>query len=200
MFVPVADAAIVYDSSVNTLIGLGSPWTLNLPGDADLFVKQSQIGSFNFADALQAGVNSPYVRFQAKHTSGYFFLAWGGAGKTWNNIGGTSVRSYGNIGVRRSTMVIGPGSFAHQYAAFRFKDSTQGNAVRYGWVEMSMDLGGFSGPDVTIHAWGYDDTGATIAMGAVPEPTAAAAATGAALVLGAAGVRAWRRRCQQRLA
>jgi len=51
---------------------------------------------------------------------------------------------------------------------------------------------------VTLTDWAYDDSGAKIIAGAisepVPEPSSAALAMSGALVLGAAGLRQWRKR------
>ena len=51
-----------------------------------------------------------------------------------------------------------------------------------------------SNMSVTLTDWAYDDTGAKIIAGAIPEPGSATLAMGGALVLGAAGVRQWRKR------
>ena len=40
--------------------------------------------------------------------------------------------------------------------------------VAYGWTEVTLQSDNTPG---MIHAWAYDDTGASIAVGAVPEPT-----------------------------
>jgi hypothetical protein len=68
-----------------------------------------------------------------------------------------------------------PNSFIHLYLAFKFSDGTQGSPVYYGWVDASLSnpLAG-SGPDLTIFRYAYDNTGAKIPMGAIPEPAPAA--------------------------
>ena len=45
---------------------------------------------------------------------------------------------------------------------------------------------------LTIHDWAYDDTGAVLPAGVVPEPASTGMGLGA-LALGAAGLRRWRK-------
>jgi hypothetical protein len=49
------------------------------------------------------------------------------------------------------------------------------------------------GPDLTITAFAYDDAGNLLAAGTVPEPSTAVSTGLAALALGAAGLRRWRK-------
>jgi hypothetical protein len=90
-----------------------------------------------------------------------------------------------------------PDSFDNQYYAFKFQDSTQGSAMRYGWVQVSLDNSNYEppgiGPYLTIFGWAYDDTGDKIPMGAIPEPSSAAIFALGALTVGANGLRSWRR-------
>lgn len=93
--------------------------------------------------------------------------------------------------------------YDNYYLAFTFKDSTAGNADRYGWIEVSLGIinvnpsGTAGGPNVTIHSYAYDNTGAKPFMGqrptAVPEPSSAALMVIGAMALGARGLRNWRR-------
>jgi hypothetical protein len=201
--VPITNAAIVYDASPNVKVGFssgfGGTWTLDLPGTVDLQLQRLE-GRLGYYAVQAKGAGAGYLRVRSyKPMWGYPFAKRGSAGMTWSNIGG-NVGTRGIMGLRTSTSwLVGPGSFSDKYVTFKFQDSTQGNADRYGWLKLSMAISGrpsasWSGPDVTLKGWGYDTTGAKIAMGAVPEPASAAAGTGAALVLGAAGVRAWRKR------
>ncbi len=86
--------------------------------------------------------------------------------------------------------------YNQQYLRWVFQDATQGNALRYGWVEISLAVGAYpGGPHVTILGYAYDDQGNQIPMGAtpVPEPAPIGILALGALALGAKGLRAWRR-------
>ena len=133
-----------------------------------------------------------YVRLKT-HSS---FVVPVGPGLTWNQVIGVSSRS----GLAASATVNNnprhfPESFDHKYFVFKFKDSTQvGSPLRYGWIDVSLSnpaSGG--GPDLTIFSYAYENTGATLATGQVPEPTPVALLALGALTLGARGLRSWRR-------
>ncbi|MGJ3241770.1 MAG: hypothetical protein ACFE0O_02265 [Opitutales bacterium] len=81
------------------------------------------------------------------------------------------------------------------YIGFRFGDSDP-NLANYGWARITLTENGTFG-DAVIHEWAYNTVaGASIAVGAIPEPETAAAGLGA-LALGVAGLRRWRKKKQQ---
>jgi hypothetical protein len=87
--------------------------------------------------------------------------------------------------------------FSDKFALFRFFGSSSNTF--YGWLELSLALPtDFSqGPNATLVALAYDDTGLQIRAGqtvadSVPEPSTMALTGLAALALGAVGLRQWR--------
>ena len=119
-------------------------------------------------------------------------------------IGGRSWGSYSTYYSGRYSFAstFGHQPFNNQYAMFVFD---QGGNTFYGWMQLSYSVsaqfGGDAafGPEVTIHDFAWDDSGAFIPAGqtsdasAVPEPGTFASAGLAALALGAVGLRSWRK-------
>jgi hypothetical protein len=66
------------------------------------------------------------------------------------------------------------------------------STVDYGYLTMTTTAGSPGGYPATIQSWSFDDSGAPITVGAVPEPSTLLL-TGAAMALGARGMRRWRR-------
>ncbi len=112
-------------------------------------------------------------------------------GRTWTTAGAF----HGTFGNR---------PFTDSYALFTITPSS-GPSPLYGWVELSYSVtaGGDSsaanGPLLTIEGWAYDTSGNRIVAGdtgtsATPEPDTFASTGLAALALGAAGMRRWRKK------
>ena len=122
-------------------------------------------------------------------------------GVAWNQGGFPLVYTV-TMGAASTSNRTPSSGYDHQYLGFRFRDSTAGNAFRYGWIEVGLTMGLVNpfpspsgGPNVTIYGYGWDNTGAQPTMGqkpAVPEPTSAALLMIGALALGAPGLRKWR--------
>jgi hypothetical protein len=121
-------------------------------------------------------------------------------GATWDQGDGSFANAA--VGTANDLNLFGgrrPASdYENRYLAWYFEDSTQGNALRYGWVEINLSIVGFNagGPTVTILGYAYDTTGAKPTMGAVPEPSAGALFALGAMALGARGLRKWRQNRQ----
>ncbi len=73
------------------------------------------------------------------------------------------------------------------FMGVQFHDAN--NDVLYGWIRITG--GATQGFPATVVDWAYDDSGAGILTGAVPEPSSAALGF---LAAGAAGLAAWRKR------
>jgi hypothetical protein len=119
-------------------------------------------------------------------------------GASWN-AGGVNTFYNVAVGTASNTGHRPTFGYDHNYLAWVFSDSSQGNALRYGWVEISLSInnvnGGGSGPNVTIWGYAWDNTGAKPGMGdmPVPEPSSAALLVFGAMAWGARGLRDWRR-------
>jgi hypothetical protein len=199
----------VINEQVGFSPGFGSSYTMDLPGTAALTINRADNGqgSYHFpsSDSYPAvppttqQVNvagNSVVQIRRYPAAGAYFARRNSAGLTWDAIVDT-VGSSARIGWRdlpggtaTPGNVNGPGSFTDKYIAFRFEDTDAGNALRYGWVGLSMTVDANTGPDVTVHGWAYDDSGEKIATGVVPEPSSVALTALGALALG--GVRRWR--------
>jgi hypothetical protein len=167
----------------------------NLPGTARIAFESHATASGG--RLVSAAQKSGYVRFKT-HSS---FVVMAGQNATWNQIG-TQVQAVvsqnGNVGLVNNAGHF-PNSFVHLYLAFKFRDSTQVTPNdRYGWIDLSLsNPGGGVGPDVTIFSYAFETTGATLAMGAIPEPAPVTLLALGALTLGATGLRSWRRKRAQ---
>ena len=85
------------------------------------------------------------------------------------------------------------------FLGFRFVDA--GGQTDFGWMRITFNSSTFvnnaNASAATIVDWGWDNTGAAILAGAVPEPSSVALAC---LAGGAVGLMAWRRSRQSRAA
>jgi hypothetical protein len=163
------------------------------PGNAELIFRvHSNIDMSRWVTAAQ---NAGYLR--VKQYLG--FLVAAEKSVVWNQAPGNDAGNlFGTVGAANE-ITHAPNSFENKYALFKFKDSTAGDALRYGWVQMSL-FNSFSqdeSPRVTIHGYAYDDGGVQLPAGVVPEPSAMGLAVLGALTLGASGVRSWRRKRDQ---
>jgi hypothetical protein len=166
----------------------------NLPGTAQLgfhvHTQQTAVSSSRFITGRQ---QAGYLRIKTLVSS--FVMV--NAGRVWSTVAGNATIS--GVGGGANYYVFGPASYNDKYLLFRFKDSTQaGNPLRYGWVELSLanSAGNTGHPLISVEGYAYDTTGAFLASGQVPEPSAPALLALGALTLGAKGLRSWRKNRQ----
>lgn len=190
--------------------GAGSAeYLVNTPGTAVFKFRRratvvlTNIGSLtkNYRSVLAADAGTPSTPPVLIQRDAQAFAKPKAFGASWDQGGGV-MGFFNYVGTANDFNINGGKSpntsYDHQYLAWSFGDSTQGNATRFGWVEIGLQVNGYNagGPLVTIYRYGWDNTGAKPSMGQtpVPEPTAAALTALAAMALGARGVRSWRQK------
>lgn len=186
-------------------------YNFTLPGSAGLEIFRTQrIGTSVQPGGTVRSYNDRFLfvdqsRGSVKLNVNNYFVVPRAKGDVWQ---GQSAFATARIGRALRTQFNGaqtgssyePATYSdHKYLAFEFSDSTHGGAIRYGWAEILLTNGNLdttTGPNVTIYGYAYDDTGAFIAAGAtsVPEPSSAAFLALGALIVGAKGLRTWRRK------
>jgi len=120
----------------------------------------------------------------------------GGAAGSVDNIPvGTLINGTFNFGRSDSTVeTTGPTAFnlnsSNNIFGFRFLNEGTG-VYDFGWARVSL-AGTLQGQPRAIVEYAYENTGAPIAAGAIPEPTTLALLS--VMAVGAIGVRAWRNR------
>lgn len=196
------DAAIVYTdlSSSPTTVGFGSgqlnSTIFDLPGTASLKF-DAFAGSSSHRIIANDGLGYVRIGRQANSRSAIMAgtnVAFRTAGAlNWTNAGSKiGAATFANIIRSVSSAILGPGAFSNKYLLFTFKNSLAGDQLQYGWVGMSeatITPGAYQNMSVTLTGWAYEDSGAVINAGAIPEPSTAGLAMGGALVLGAVGLR-----------
>jgi hypothetical protein len=189
---------ITVGTDVTEINGVASAsFPLTLPG-ADTF----RIEGF-------AGKTSRFIQFSEIGTYGHVKTARNGnwdvalpavAAQKWSAITGNTV---GEGTVAGNTVNGKSGAFGALYTDayfdFIFKDTTNGNQLDYGWIELSLIHQDYSNLDVRIVAYAWEPDGSPLAAGATtsdatPEPPSGPLSflTFGAMALGAAGVRRWK--------
>jgi len=190
--VPSSDATIVYSGVIN----------LNVPSTTSGIYLNVVTGVSAITPAGAPGWDiNPWG-------SGSFFV-WSAAsgGVISGFAGGTSTTLVDNLplstlidasspgyGTSNSSETTGPTAFllnsSSNYAGFRFLNEVTG-VTNFGWIEFSLSAT-FNGQPRSVVGYAYENTGAGIAVGAIPEPSTFALL--GVMAAGALGVREWRKR------
>jgi hypothetical protein len=209
-----ADAAVIYSGPINAHVGYGPGGTdfyqspgLGPAGATFYFFRTTAPASFPYrgraivasaCGCLNFGTNGSVLRlFGLGAVWTPLMTAYSSAlvgARRWGSFPGS-----GSSGPVQLATAFGNASFNDKYSLFRFDD---GPTSYYGWIHLSFSIDGQFGdnpefgPDLLIHDWAYDDSGALLAAGTgaeTPEPGNAVSTGLAALALGAVGLRRWRK-------
>lgn len=201
-----ADASVIVDSSLNGMIigwntGAGqtpSVTTSSLPGGGGftLNTRATAAGgpsAYYFVGVAVAwnGAGSGVFRLGAPFLNQAFLAS---EGATVGAGGGAQAFANINLGTAYGSN-SGNDAFSgsSKYLLFNFDNAGTRN---YGWIELTMTTTGFnegkSNYSATLGDWAYDNSGAQITAGAVPEPSTLSL-IGGALVAGAVGLRRLRK-------
>ena len=98
--------------------------------------------------------------------------------------------TYATTGVTSTTGTAFQTTQNTAYVGVSFQNEANANLVTYGWALLSTSA--TAGFPATLIGYAYEDTGADILAGAIPEPSTAALL--GVMAAGALGIRAWRKR------
>jgi hypothetical protein len=166
--------------------------TLDLPGINDLTMVKFTFGTANYFQLDLGNVGGGGIA-TALDVSLSFARSLN-ANQTWSDLGGGSATTWANISRINQD---GSSSNGHlrtdpTYVPFRFIDTTDLNKTKYGYVSLNTYVTG-SGASaqltLNIDSYAYENSGAQIQMGAIPE-----ASTYAMIGAGLLGLLALRRR------
>jgi hypothetical protein len=193
--IPNADATIIYSGVVN----------INIPSTTSGVYLNLSSGVFSTAPASAPGwdINpwsssafNVWANISTETSNGVISNFTGGTSSTLtDNIPLlTLIDGTWNYGRTNSSETTGPTAFqfnsSNNIVGVRFLNNTT-NTINFGWVRFSLSGTAASQPRAIVD-YAYDDSGAGILAGAMPEPTIPALL--GVMAAGALGVRAWRKR------
>ena len=150
-------------------------------------------GSAIFRIMLQ-GLNG--MNFQAAPGPGFM---WNATAPFWNSAALRSKRTsfgYTKLGSPFSHSTVLTDRIGEFFLLFQFNPT--GSQIDNGWLRLNGLVGcGCNFLDTEVVDFAYDDSGALIAAGVAPEPATMLPTGLAALALGAAGIRRWRKARKQ---
>ncbi|MEM1223810.1 MAG: hypothetical protein AAGH40_13745 [Verrucomicrobiota bacterium] len=187
MAVPEAGAEIAYFSGINGFIANNSdPFqSWDIDGDTTPDVQVSTYSSVPVMVLDLVGVNAS---FQFALSPGGALLGLGSGATIDSSLpfasNAISVVSSGGPFVASGLSDGVPG-----FIGFQFNPT--GTTTLYGWARIALSSTADPFGQIEVFDWAYEDNGAPIQVGAIPEPEAAPLGLGL-LALGAAGLRRWR--------
>jgi hypothetical protein len=194
-----ADAAIIYHQLTGATVPLSETQFLFINADGGTFfvgVSAPQGYDLNFFASAQS---DGLFQFQAPvgggalgFTSGpYTYIQKLIEGATVDNTGGFLLEGIMAAAQPDPNLAEWNGGVTDGYVGFQFDLNS---VTLYGWARLNVEANLLGNPVATVLDYAYEDSGAPIEVGVVPEPSSMALGC---LAAGAAGLALWRRKREE---